>query len=290
MPAGSDNLFRYLVIAALIAGCGKKKDETPSRSAGDSETPAALAQLDLGARAQAIAGAWVFEHDSPKLAVEIKGDDVTTWDGKKEVHAKLKLDTPCFAGFMVSKGGGEEGTFYTVVLSGGKARLGLGAGGQRVGKGAVVCAGLGTYALDDAGTCTLWEHFGAWRSKPAKCGFQKDGGKDVFVVDDATTQDKRTLAVDGDAIWDEQLRDHGATHVADFAAARAVVDADVKAHDPGAIAAAAGGKVGDTSTVAGLAATFAADPAKTTGQKVTLTGMYVNSQTVSSNGGPPQHA
>jgi hypothetical protein len=274
------------VVAIAAAGCKKKASDSGSGAAttgggGDEAAPApdVFARMDLAGRAKALQGAWVLD-SAGMLAIGIQGDDVTTYDGKKEVHAKLKITSPCQASFAVQTKMGEEATSYSLVMKDGKAALGLGTAGEKQGKGAVVCAGLGVYVLDDAGTCTEWKHFGQWSSEPGTCGFRQEDGKTVFFAKTMGGED--TAPVDGDVIWADQLRDERAKPVADYATARAAVDAHVKANDPGQQAQAAGGKVGDTSTVAGLIATFGADKTKVEGQKVTVTGRFMSSNKITS--------
>jgi len=279
-------------VALAAAGCKKKDSEgggggtataTSGGGGGDEAggAPDVFAKMDLPGRAKALQGAWVLD-SMGKLAIGIQGDDVTTFDGKEEVHAKLKIESPCRASFAVKTKMGEEATSYSLVMKDGKPALGLGTGGEMLGKGAIVCAGLGVFVLDDAGKCTEWKHFGQWSSDPGTCGFRQDGGKTVFFAKTMSGED--TAPVDGTVIWTDQLRDEHAKSFPDYAAAKAAVDADAKAHDPGLQAQAAGGKVGDTSTVAGLIATFGADKAKLEGQKVTVTGHYLNSSQMTANG------
>jgi hypothetical protein len=213
---------------------------------------------------------------STPVAVEIKDGKVTTWDGKTETHADLKVDSPCGASFMIPKSGGEEGNTYTLVMDHGTPRFGLGDGGEKVGKGAVVCAGIHLYVLDDAGACTDWGHIFRWESKPATCALA--GGAFTYKDDFG----EHSVPVRGELIEDDQLVEDGARRAPDFATAKKQVDDAFAATDPGTIARAAGGKVGDTSTIAGLIATYGADPKTLIGQRVTTRAVFGNAG--SSNG------
>lgn len=81
-------------------------------------------------------------------------------------------------------------------------------------------------------------------------------------------------AKDGHAVIDGG-RDPRVHRYPDFESARAAVDEDVLAQDPVRLMARYGGKVGDTSTVAGLIATHLARPRSIDGRRASVRGVIV---------------
>lgn len=250
-----------------------------------------LADFDTPARRKALDGAWVIqdgaatgfssEYAQP-LAVSIEGDQAEAWDGRARSTARVKRDAPCELALMKPrKGGGEEGSVYAFGVRDGEVEIFPGEGGEREGDRALVCADHGAYLLDAAGDCTRFEPmFGT--SAPSKCGFRTDSGKEVFFYDgdpDFKDHENKTLPVDGWRIGerrDPETKNAAIFHRYDsFDAARAAVDADARANDPLIIAKAAGGTVGDTSTVPGLVATYADDRDALDDKVVKVTGVVV---------------
>jgi hypothetical protein len=168
---------------------------------------------------------------------------------------------------MVANEHGERGTEYGYVVHDGVAEIGLGDVGERVGGGAVVCAdNTGIYVLDDAGRCTRRDVYG--ELERSRCGFRRQDGAEVFFFETSPfpghAPEEKVLPVDGwrigrfAGVAEDGGRQPWFRRYPDQAAARAVIDADALDNDPLVIATAAGGKVGDTSTIAGLVATYAA--------------------------------
>jgi hypothetical protein len=81
-------------------------------------------------------------------------------------------------------------------------------------------------------------------------------------------------AKDGKAVVDGG-RDPRVHRYPDFVSARAAVDEDVMAQDPIRLMARYGGKIGDTSTVAGVIATHLARPRSVDGRRVRVRGVIV---------------
>jgi hypothetical protein len=156
------------------------------------------------------------------------------------------------------------------VVRGGQLAVGNGAVGYRRGRVAVVCAQADLLTLADDGTCLNWSDFtGAWESSPRTCVWSQQNGKDVLTV--GTDEWRSVLIASGDVLTSDQFdREASAwTRASDYDAAKAWVIGELT-RDWGAIARAAGGKVGDTTTVAGLHATYAADPSWK-GKQVSIT-------------------
>jgi hypothetical protein len=261
-----------------------------------------IGKLDLPARRKAIAGAWVVrnsdgggfasDYTQPMaILIDAKSDQVTIWDGREQRTARLRLDGPCSLSLMEhdKESGGESGPNYAMLVHDGVAQIGgIEDAGERVGDGAVVCTGF-VYVMDDDGDCARVSAFdrpdGSTETSGdrAECSFRKDDkGKPVFAYRDPSFPDKEeTVPVDGWRIGrvdelDPTDPNKDLFHrYRDFVAARAAVDADAHANDPLLIARDAGGTVGDTSTVAGLVATYAADHDKLDDKIVRVAGVVV---------------
>jgi hypothetical protein len=248
--------------------------------------------FDTPARRKAIEGAWVVQDGDARgfssdymqpLAISIEGEKAQLWNGRAMATAHVKFESPCaFALMKPDPEGGESGSIYTFAVHDGAAELLDGDGGEREGDRALVCADHGVYLLDAAGDCSRFESFFG-TSKPSKCGFRKEAdGKEVFFYDgdpQFPDHETKTLPVDGWRIGgtiDPEVK-NGALfrRYKSCDEARAAVDKDARENDPLLIAQAAGGKVGDTSTVPGLVATFADDRDKLEDKVVEVTGVVV---------------
>lgn len=308
-----------LVSATLVAGCGKKDaggegggaKPTPIEGGGSAKAaegglPAAvMAWLPAGTQA-AWDGAWAgrlnlqtsgsMSMAGSPVAIEIKGDKATAFDGKKDHPLAFKILSPCKVEFteQITEGsmkGGSAMYGKLFVKKGDQLLVGSGAAGYRKGKAAVVCAegsNDGVYVLDEAGTCTAYtQRFRELEVKPTTCTWSQEDGKDVLTIGAGDWAPK--VVADGDVLmsgqftqWVDEKLD---TKVADLATARALTLAQIKEKDPGEIAKAAGGKVGETGTVPSLQATFAADEgAGLLGKPVEVAGVYMNSNESSSGG------
>ncbi len=260
----------------------------------DAAADALRARLDTPARRHALDGAWVIADSDPTgfssvytqpMAIVIAGARATEWDGRAASTSRVDFDGPCLVSFMKKRadGNGEGGSIYTYVVHDGAAELGTGDVGERVGAGAIVCADSSTLVLDEAGRCTRIKSVVGWRTV-ARCGFRRDGGHDVFFYEPDPAfgvKPDEILPVDGWRIGNNHRVDADDPTAAamhrypDEAAARAVVDADARANDPLLIAQAAGGTIGNTSTVPGLVATYAHDRESIDEKVVRVTGVIV---------------
>lgn len=282
--------MKVLAIAALaVVGCGKQPDRARSVP---SDMPPEIAAWMPADPALPFVGSWAGRLTIPidgKSSMSIAGNPVavafapdhskaTVFDGKRDRTFGFVVETPCQAGFTDTK---PSGSIYrypvTFITRGGKLEIGGGNAGARKGKAAVVCDAEGVVVVGDKGTCQRWRTHLEWEAKPATCAWSQRDGKDVLTVDRSTyTADGDVLATDS---WPAL-----AWKPTDDAGARATVLAEIAKHDPAEQAKAAGGKVGDTTTVAGLIVTYAADKAAWKGKQVEVTALYLN-QNVSTSGG-----
>ena len=208
------------------------------------------------------------------VAFEFAGPKVKMFDGEKEATLDYTIHTPCEIEIVQPAPDVGAGATYQhhkqFVVVAGHHQAADGAAGYRKGKAAIACvigSQGGTYTLDDKGTCLQWTHMFHWDKKPATCTWSTENGKDVLTI--GTGEWASKLVADGDVLEEQQFLDSlkAGYHerATDFAAAKAKVLAMDKEHPVTAegkaakaveVAKAAGGKVGETSTVASLAATF----------------------------------
>jgi hypothetical protein len=305
---------RWIMIglcAALGAGCSKKSEtsgsSTGDKTGGDDKTaamPAEVAAWMPKGATEAWQGAWAsrltlrtsgtISMAGDPAAIEVKGDKARVFDGKTESELGFAIDSPCTASFKqtITEGSMKGGTSTHTkqfLLKDGKVIAAEGAVGYRKGKTAIVCtSGMDKLAtLDEAGKCKTWSMmFDKWQSKDTTCTWSTADGKDVLTVGTGDWSTK--VIADGDLLQSEQFSDavKQGLHVQakSYDEAKATVTAKVKENDPGEQAKAAGGKVGDTSTIVSLGATYAADKASLEGKPLELTAQYFSSSSSTSNG------
>ncbi len=298
-----------LGIAALsLAGCSKKEGGGGGGGGRDMEkTPEAFAAWMPKDAAKLWDGAWATRMTSlmnvkkkkshtsmagDPVAVEVKGDKATVWDGESEHTLGFHVASPCEARFTeaLTEGSMKGGFAYhdqMFVIRNGAIAVGSGSAGFRRGKAAVVCAegmSSGVTILDDKGACTRWsKKFGDWESKPETCVWSQKDGKDLLTIG---TGDWATFVyADGDALVSEQFVDAEklTKRTKDFAEAKALVRETIDEKDPGVQAKKAGGVVGKTDTVVSLTASLAADKSLA-GKAMELTAVVSQVGTFTSNG------
>lgn len=301
-------------VMVLAFGCGKKTESGASAGSGGSgeaketadkgELPASvMAWVPKGAT-EAWQGAWTSRmtlemggtHSmaGDPAAIEVKGDKATVFDGKADHALDFAITSPCSARFTQALDkGGKSFHDKQFVLKDGKLLIGESAAGYRKGKTAVVCtvgASGGVYVVPETGDCEAWEvHFDKWESKKDTCAWSQEGGKEVLKLGTGDWATKVTS--DGDLLMSDQFIEESklSDKVADMATAKSAIAAKVKADDPGEQAKAAGGKVGDTSTIVSLGATYAADKSLK-GKPLEITALYLNSNSSTfTSGGTTQH-
>jgi hypothetical protein len=219
-----------VLLAAVPLTTACSKDKGGGGGGGGGSSGGQWGAWDMGARTKAWQGAHVMPGNMLGQwdAVSVAGTKVTRWDGEKEIVAELQILSPCEASIMEkSADGSSSGWTAHYTIENGKLVTGLGDTGSRKGATAVACISNKVVTLDEKGTCLEWENDlfdkTKYKSAPGKCGFAKDGDKEVFR---ATVQDyEKTLEIHGDAMYDEQIAEDHSEQVADYAAAKAARDA-----------------------------------------------------------------
>src|SRR5438067_3967086 len=220
------------ICIALTSATACKKKTADSGEGATASKPAAddkaasgpFAAWDMAGRKAAFQGAMVGPGDAIGTwqAWKVEGTKITIWDGKAETVAELSLPSPCEAVISVTEKGGSSSTTQHFTIENGQIIAGLGDAGSRKGNAAVACVSNKVVTLDDAGKCLEWEQDmfdkTKYKSSPGKCGFAKDGGKDVFKA--TVNGSESTLDVHGDALYTEQLAQAHSEKAADWAAAK----------------------------------------------------------------------
>jgi hypothetical protein len=300
------NMTIWVTALALGAGCSKKKDNEPAptgsaaaeptatktvetKAPAGGEIPTPFAMPKAGDKFQGVWDARLSVRTSGTMsiagdpaAVKIEGDKATVWDGKEEHQVGFAVTSPCTIQFSVEKKDGKYFFDRDYVVVGDDVQIAQANVGYRKGTQAFVCFGNGIVVVDEKGGCAKWEnHFDKWESKPETCAWSGD------TLKIGTGDWVQELKAEGDVLESDQFREEvkqGAFKKAtDWDATKAKVTADVKSKDPLEIAKAAGGKVGETSTVASLAATLASDPS-IKGKQVEVKALFLNTSTSTSNG------
>jgi hypothetical protein len=184
-----DGVSRYRVgmmrskqVVSMVAGlavvlgagaCGKKKDGGGASGGGDvaaSNLPPELSAWTPTGAADAWKGVWqthlslhTGNLDAP-VALEVKGDTATAFDGAADHALTVRFDAPCRISFD-EKDGATTWTYskHFLMQAGKIVAVGDGAAGYRKGKSAIVCK-IGSpdlYTLDERarayrGRSTSW--------------------------------------------------------------------------------------------------------------------------------------
>jgi hypothetical protein len=244
----SRTLLITLVVPLSLAACSKSKDTEPAKdnatgkvASGDDATAPAKdpapsgpwAQWDMPARHAAFQGAHVGPGGSIGTweAWQVEGTKVRVYDGTSETTAELALYSPCEATFTVKGADGStSGTIHHYTLENGKLVTGLGDAGSKRGNTAIACISNTVFTLDASGACLEWEQDmfkkTTYKSSPATCSFGKEGDKEVFKA--TVHGHETTLPIHGDAMYSDQIASAHNEPAADFAAAKAALDAKKK--------------------------------------------------------------
>jgi len=215
------------------------------------------------------------------VAMELTGDKVKVWDSSTQRDHQLgaKLDKPCSMTFTKQIDGATHYYHKQYVIDGGAVLAGGGGAGYRNGKTAIVCMNdSDIYTLDAKGHCKLWtERFDKWEVKDTTCKWTAADGKDVLVVGEGGMSNE--LTAKGNLLANIHFRDalEGKDHrrEQDFETAKAAAMQRFKETDPLERARTAGGKVGETSTIISLQATFIADKTAIKGKPIEIRGRFV---------------
>jgi hypothetical protein len=247
-----------LAVVVLSTACPSKQEEAKEQLAD--WMPADAEKLWQGA--------WVLrlEHDGPFVAVNITGGTAMQWDGTTEKPVRFAVTQPCAATF-----GGKELQF---LIKNGAIVAGRGAAGMiRGGKGsrAVVCGDGRDPNAPEEGVyivkgrfCQSWKRDAQmmWSSRDGVCAWANARGDDL--IDVGTEHYYSSLVINGETAEEREFTRTAKENVRyatwDEAKQKIVPVVDEKSHLDAALQA--GGVVGDTGTVAGFAATYAADKRK----------------------------
>ena len=253
--------MRLAMCALLVTACGHDQPFEPPFPA-----------FDAAAITRSLDGAWVMHKAQYVTAIEIHAGAATIWDGRQETHEVVRVDGPCQISI------GHE---YYGYSPGPVPLFGWGEAGWITGTRAYVCTSDGIYTWDRVHGCGLWrpsERGYSTVASPADCGL--DGKR--FLYGDIPMGGAKTsvvLPVVGDRILGPTLTDEHAEPAKDFAAARAVVDADYAARAYDRAAVDAGVSQDDMQTVGGLYRTMGFNRAIVVGQRVAIAGLYAGPTT-----------
>jgi hypothetical protein len=203
-----------VAMTAMVGACGKGG----GGGGGAANVPDAFKEFGGMDKAK-WAGSWVVGKDIGQ-AWDVKGSDVTVWDGAKEEKRTLELESPCAIGIVKSGEGGMKETMkYSAVWDGDTLYAGMGASGYKKGDSYLVCGSQETYVLK-GGKCEAWkEDFmnpGKWTNKPADCKVEGD----TFTVPGDWGINAKIV---GNVVLSDQMQGNKAEKTADWAAAKAKV-------------------------------------------------------------------
>ena len=257
-----------LAALLLLVACKDAKPLTEQAGVG---APAADDGGNMGEwmpkdAAKAWQGAWLLRltPDGPIVAVNVVGDKATIFDGRDEKQVAFSVVQPCAAAF-----GANEVQF--LVREDAKGRLativsGHGAAGMRKGDTAIVCGDGHDPGAPEEGVylvtknrCKTWKRDakGVWGFRTGVCVWANARGDDLLDV--GTEHYSSTLIVKGDFLEERYFTKSATQHrrATSWDAARTEVNANLPATSKLDEARAAGGVVGDMTTIAGIHATYA---------------------------------
>lgn len=231
-------------------------------------------------------GAWLIHlvEEGPLVGVNVAGDKATIFDGKDEQQVAFKIIEPCAVAI-----GTHELQF---LIRGGKVVVGRGAAGMRDGDKAIVCGDgrdpdapeEGVY-LVTGNKCQTWKRDkGVWGWRTGVCVWANARGDDLLDV--GTEHYSSTVIVKGDFLEERNFTRSAKNNAkaTSWDAAKTMVTANLKPASKLEEALAAGGRVGDTSSIAGLHATYANNPTPLVGQELVVRGQVLESSTETIHG------
>jgi hypothetical protein len=224
-------------------------------------------------------GAWLLQldDDGPYVAVDVRGDKALLFDGVAEKQVEFKIIEPCAVAF-----GTHEIQF---LLEDGKIRVGRGAAGMRKAKTAVACGDGRDPGAPEEGVflvegqrCASWKRDakGTWSAREGVCAWANARGDDLLDV--GTEHYSSTLVIRGDYMEERSFTKSSKLNMraTSWDAAKTSAKGNVKPTTAVDKAREAGGKVGDSKTIAGIHATFANNPQPLVGLDLEITGTVVD--------------
>jgi hypothetical protein len=230
-----------LLIPLALAACGKKEetpgagspksiDEAPTGSPSKAAAASPFAEFgDNDAILKKWQGAWVIETGAlgHYEAWEVKGNQVTSFDGKAEKTRELSILAPCEGKVMEkSAGGGSSGSSITFVFDGDKLYTGMGDAGLKQGDKYLACGSGQIFVYDGKSCLAHQEMFGRWE-KPEATECKLDGGK-LTTKRTGMGDMKSTFLVEGNVLYSEQMKGNKVEKATSFADAKAKLEARKK--------------------------------------------------------------
>ncbi len=219
-------LTSTLISVGLVAGCSKKDDggtNTSTEKVTEAKpAPPSGPFAEFGSTDDILKkwqGAWVLETGSlgHNEAWEVKGNQITTFDGTKEATRELAIDSPCQGRVIESSKSGTSSTTIVFVFEGDKLHTGMGDAGIKKGDNVLGC-GSGKIFVWDGKACQAHENnFGKWEHAATEC--KLDGA--TFTAKRPGIDMSSTFEVSGDLLMSSQMKGNKVEKLASFADAKA---------------------------------------------------------------------
>ncbi|MBA2544974.1 MAG: hypothetical protein H0V17_35350 [Deltaproteobacteria bacterium] len=213
----------------LLVGCGGKKDEPAGGDKTSSGKPVEDKPVvpsgpfaEFGRNDDILMkfqGAWVLETGSlgHYEAWEIKGNKVTSWDGKKEQTRELQIDAPCAAQVVEKSNGGSSSNHMTFVFEGDKLHTGMGDAGIKKGDKILAC-GSGKIFVWDGKACVAHANmFGRWENEATECKLE---GTKFTAKRPGMGNMSSEFQIAGDLLLDDQMKRNKVEKAASYAEAK----------------------------------------------------------------------
>lgn len=220
---GSMLRLSWLVVLVMLVlvGCCKKEEGAPpekgpeAAEAAKPEKAGPFADFDLDAVKTKLQGAWVIRNQ----AWEVRGNQVTIFDGQKEKTEELEIVSPCKIGLVTKTERGSSTDYLKYTSDGEKLYVGMGNAGVRH-KDAIVACGFNAVLVHKEDKCTAFKQGfrGDWESEPAECGIEKRGEDEFFNFKAGMT--RGSLKIMRNALLSAQMERNVAEKVASFEEAK----------------------------------------------------------------------
>lgn len=179
-----------LFLVPLTPGCkgsGDKKEE-PKSVVDPRFPPFPLDGFDLDETRKKLQGVWHIPASGmrPAESWEVKGNQVTVWNGVGEKRMTLTVFAPCWLLLEMPTGGATHQVFSVFAFDGGDLRIGAGGAALRQKDGRIAaCMGGVVYTLVD-GLCTRYMESKIkrleWDIAEVPCSLRKEGENEIFEV------------------------------------------------------------------------------------------------------------